>query len=262
MKEKVLRIVASLLAFAVLMSYSITAQVGGVKAGSDKGVKKVTITNVQTKKITLGKGKKLKLTTEVLLDKGSKASKKVSFKSSNASVVSVNKSGVVKAKSLGKAKITVRSKANPKKKVTITVIVAKKNLMIKKVSLKKKLTLHLPMLDEGDEDWEDGDELADEADEEDEDDEDDEEDEEDDEITYSLKAKVSPANASNQTLKWTSSNKDVVTVDKNGVVTVVDAGKAVITAKATDGSGKKATCKVTVIDDAGEDEEDTEEEEE
>lgn len=46
MKEKVLRIVASLLAFAVLMSYSITAQVGGVKAGSDKGVKKVTITNV------------------------------------------------------------------------------------------------------------------------------------------------------------------------------------------------------------------------
>lgn len=259
MKEKVLRIVASLLAFAVLMSYSITAQVGGVKAGSDKGVKKVTITNVQTKKITLGKGKKLKLTTEVLLDKGSKASKKVSFKSSNASVVSVNKSGVVKAKSLGKAKITVRSKANPKKKVTITVTVAKKNLMIKKVSLKKKLTLHLPMLDEGDEDWEDGDELADEDDEEDEDDEDDEE---DDEITYSLKAKVSPANASNQTLKWTSSNKDVVTVAKNGVVTVVDAGKAVITAKATDGSGKKATCKVTVIDDAGEDEEDTEEEEE
>ena len=88
------------------------------------------------------------------------------------------------------------------------------------------------------------DEDAEDVEEDDEEDEDDEDD--DDEITYSLNAKVSPSNASNQNLKWTSSNKGVVTVDQDGEITVVDAGKAVITAKATDGSKKKATCKVTV----------------
>lgn len=256
MKEKVLRMTACLLVFAIVLSYSVAMQVGDAEAGSNKGVKKVTITNVQTSKITLGKGKSLKLATEVILNKGSKASKKVTFKSSNTSVATVNKSGLIKAKNLGKAKITVSSKANAKKKATITVSVAKKNLLIKKISLKKNLTLHLPLIDESDDedDWEDGEETtgqdADEDDEE-EDDDDDEEDD-DDEITYALKAKVYPSNASNQNLKWTSSNKKVVTVDKKGVVSVVDAGKAVITVKATDGSKKKATCKITVVDDADE----------
>ena len=208
----------------------------------------------------------MKLKAEVVLKKGSKASKKVTYKSSDTSVVKVSKSGVMKAKKLGKAKVTVQSKANAKKKVTITVTVAKKNLMIKKISLRKSLTLHMPVVeDDADEDdvSDSDDEDAEDVEEDDEEDEDDEDDDDDDdEITYSLNAKVSPSNASNQNLKWTSSNKGVVTVDQDGEITVVDAGKAVITAKATDGSKKKATCKVTVIDDAdGEDDEDDDSEE-
>ena len=266
MRRKLARILSGLLAFAMMMSYSIVLSGADAEAGSNKGVSKVSITNVQGKKITLGKGKKLKLKAEVVLKKGSKASKKVTYKSSDTSVVKVSKSGVIKAKKLGKAKVTVQSKANAKKKVTITVTVAKKNFMIKKISLRKSLTLHMPVVeDDADEDdvSDSDDEDAEDVDEDDEEDEDDEDDDDDDdEITYSLNAKVSPSNASNQNLKWTSSNKGVVTVDQDGEITVVDAGKAVITAKATDGSKKKATCKVTVIDDAdGEDDEDDDSEE-
>ncbi|MBQ9988759.1 MAG: Ig-like domain-containing protein [Clostridia bacterium] len=64
--------------------------------------------------------------------------------------------------------------------------------------------------------------------------------------TLALNAQVLPVNALNKTLAWSSSNENVATVDQNGLVTSVGAGKAVITAKATDGSGKSARCTVTV----------------
>ena len=63
---------------------------------------------------------------------------------------------------------------------------------------------------------------------------------------YSVPVTVKPSNASNKTLKWTSSNKKVATVDDQGRITPVKAGKCVITATATDGSGKKAKCNVKV----------------
>ena len=46
---------------------------------------------------------------------------------------------------------------------------------------------------------------------------------------------------------WTSSKPSVAAVDENGLVTAVSAGTATITAAAQDGSGKKASCKITVI---------------
>ncbi len=61
-----------------------------------------------------------------------------------------------------------------------------------------------------------------------------------------LTAKVQPDNASNKTVNWTTSNAGVATVDANGKVTAVGAGKAAITATAADGSEKKAVCEVTV----------------
>lgn len=66
-----------------------------------------------------------------------------------------------------------------------------------------------------------------------------------------LKAAVSPSNANNKKLTWTSSNKRVATVTSSGKVKAVAAGTAVITAKAKDGSGKKAVCKITVKKAAG-----------
>lgn len=60
-----------------------------------------------------------------------------------------------------------------------------------------------------------------------------------------LTATVEPANATNKTVTWESSNPDVATVDENGVVTAVAEGEATITVTTTDG-GKQATCQVKV----------------
>ena len=61
-----------------------------------------------------------------------------------------------------------------------------------------------------------------------------------------LSATISPENASDKSLTWTSSKATVATVDEDGKVTAVANGTATITAKAKDGSGVKATCSVTV----------------
>ena len=58
-----------------------------------------------------------------------------------------------------------------------------------------------------------------------------------------LTSTVYPANATDKTVNWTSSDTKVATVT-NGKVTAVSAGTATITAKTT--NGKTATCSVTV----------------
>ena len=64
--------------------------------------------------------------------------------------------------------------------------------------------------------------------------------------TESLSATILPENATFKTIIWSSSNKRVATVDNNGIVAAIGEGSATITAYATDGSGKYATCVVTV----------------
>ena len=53
--------------------------------------------------------------------------------------------------------------------------------------------------------------------------------------------------ANQEAVKWTSSRSSVVSVDKEGNITAKRRGTATIKAKATDGSGKYATIKVTVV---------------
>ena len=61
--------------------------------------------------------------------------------------------------------------------------------------------------------------------------------------TVTVNATVTPSNATNKSIKWTSSNTSVATVS-NGVITGVAEGTATITA--TSNNGKTATVKVTV----------------
>lgn len=61
-----------------------------------------------------------------------------------------------------------------------------------------------------------------------------------------LTATVTPDKTTNKNVKWTSSNKKIATVDKNGYVTAKSKGVARITATTTDGSNLSATCTVTV----------------
>ena len=64
--------------------------------------------------------------------------------------------------------------------------------------------------------------------------------------TATLTATVLPTGASNKTLRWTSSDDAVATVDQNGVVTAVGIGEVFITAETTDGSNLFSACRVTV----------------
>jgi hypothetical protein len=61
----------------------------------------------------------------------------------------------------------------------------------------------------------------------------------------SLTATVSPANATNKTVTWTSSAEAIATVNASGVVSAVAAGTATITAKTVDGGFTDSTT-VTV----------------
>ena len=61
-----------------------------------------------------------------------------------------------------------------------------------------------------------------------------------------LIASVSPSNATNKAIAWSSSNTSVATVSQDGKVTAKAPGQAMITAMATDGSGRSAQCAVTV----------------
>ncbi len=61
--------------------------------------------------------------------------------------------------------------------------------------------------------------------------------------TVKLTATVSPQNAAQKTVTWTSSSNEIATVS-GGTVTAVKTGSATITASA---GGKKATCTVNVL---------------
>ena len=64
---------------------------------------------------------------------------------------------------------------------------------------------------------------------------------------YNLNATISPSDATNKVVSWTSSNTSVASVDE-GLITAISEGTANIIAKTTDGSNLSASCKVTVTD--------------
>lgn len=66
--------------------------------------------------------------------------------------------------------------------------------------------------------------------------------------TLQLEATVSPSNATNQNVTWSSSNPEIATVDETtGLVTGVSIGTTTIIATSIDG-GKTATTRVEVVD--------------
>lgn len=60
-----------------------------------------------------------------------------------------------------------------------------------------------------------------------------------------LRATLNPKNTTQKSLRWSTSNKKIATVNAKGVVNGVKKGTATITATVK-GTSKKATCKITV----------------
>lgn len=123
---------------AGIASKAITSEtLGGASLNTEKvEAKSVAVRAAgyaaNAKKLTVVKGKKVKLTAKVA---PAKASQKVTYTSSQKAVASVSAAGVVTAKKPGTAKITVKT-ANGKKKV-LTVKVVKKEKVNKVLKLKK-----------------------------------------------------------------------------------------------------------------------------
>lgn len=132
--------------------------------------------------------------------------KSLTWSSSDPSVVKVSQAGNVKGLKAGKSAVITVTTKDGKKKDKITVYV--KAVAAKKITLSRtSVTINKGK-------------------------------------TLQLSANFSPANTTNKTLTWTSSNKKVATVSSTGKITAVGKGTAVITCKTK--NGKTATCKVTV----------------
>lgn len=204
-KGRLKRLVSFFCALALVFTSAIpiqaktskVTQIQCVAPLSDKG-KTVKTT------LTLKKGKTFQIKTK-------SAGKKLTYKSSRKKVAVVSKKGKIKAKKVGKTKITISPKGNKKVKAVITVTVVKSLKKVKKI----KLNTNQLSLIKG--------------------------------ASGQLKASiVSPKKPTTKKINWFSSNKKVATVNKKGMVTAKGIGTAKVTVAAADGQGAKAVCQVSV----------------
>ena len=212
MKRIIVKSFACLVAVGLLCSHvGMFSNVASAKKKASVKVSSVKVSNVKSKSVSLYVGETFKLKYKVVVKPNKTKNKKVVFKSSNAKVAKVNAKGVITAKKKGTAKITVTSVVNKSKKAIVKVTV-KKPVKVKSISLSDSVLA----IDEDDED------------------------------DYQLSYTVAPANATDKSVEWYSSDEDVVYVDEDGFLYTMGEGTATVTVKAMDGSGVKDTCQVIV----------------
>lgn len=135
--------------------------------------------------------------------------KKVKFTSSRKSVAVINQKGKVTAKKNGKAIITAKSLDGSKKKIKCTLYVGQRI-----TSLTWKNSGSERTIKRGEK--------------------------------FNFDSKVLPYAAKYKKVTYSSSSPKTVSVSSKGVVIGKKKGKAIISAKSQDGSGKYALCRVTV----------------
>lgn len=132
--------------------------------------------------------------------------KTVTWNSSDPSVATVSNSGLVTAKDLGTATITCTASNGVVGTCEITV----NPVLVTSISLNHySYTLNIGK-------------------------------------TIQLSASVSPSNATNNAIEWSSSDVNVAIVSSSGLVTAVAEGTCTIYVKATDGSNISEHCSITV----------------
>ncbi|MDL2221722.1 Ig-like domain-containing protein [Parabacteroides sp. OttesenSCG-928-N08] len=166
---------------------------------------------------TLSPGETYQLSYTVLPENA--ANKNVTWKSENSSIITVSSMGFVTAKGEGTAKVVVTT-VDGNKSDYCTFIVKSETISVTGISLNKtSLTLSVGSSEK-------------------------------------LVATVTPTNATNKGIVWTTSDATVASIDSDGTVTAASNGVATITATTQDG-GYTATCEVTVSGTVGIEETDT-----
>ena len=203
---------------ATVSGGSVTAVAAGTATitvttvdGSKTATCTVTVTNVAVTGVTLNKSSLTltRLDTETLtatVAPTNATNKNINWSSSNTSIATVN-GGTVTAVAAGTATITATSAADSTKKATCTVTVNPINVTGVIIS-KTELSLGVG-------------------------------------ISETITASVSPTNADNPNINWSTSDSSIATVS-GGTITGVAEGTATITATSAADSTKKATCTVTV----------------
>jgi len=163
------------------------------------------------KGIQIAKGKTLQV--EPVFKPVDVSSTKVTYKSSNSKVASVDKKGNVKGKKAGKANITITTADGSKKSFKFPVKVVTK--AVKSITVDQtEVTLNLKGTK-----------------------------------TATIKATVATTGSTaNKNVVWASKDEEIATVTQKGVIKAVAPGTTTVTVTALDGTNKKATVKVTVID--------------
>ena len=193
----------------------ITATAGKVKATC-----KVTVANpvykvtsiklaAPSRYITAGKRVQLRAT----ITPSNATNKAVTWKSSNTRIATVSSTGIVTFnKNAGGKKVTITATAKDGSKKYARITLACMKGSVKSIRLSGKTTVT------------------------------------NGQSTKVTAAVTSQGGSANRSLAWSSSNTKLATVDKYGKVKTIKGkkGTVTITAKATDGSGKKATFKIRI----------------
>ena len=190
---------------------TITAAVDGKSAEcyvTVNAAAPVPVTSVSLDKTSLGLTEGDTETLTATVEPSDATNKNVTWSTSDASIATVT-DGVVTAVAPGTATITVTTE-DGNKAATCAVTVTAATVPVTGVTLNKTST----SLYVGD--------------------------------TETLTPTITPDNATNKNVTWSSDDTSVATVDASGLVTAVARGTAVITATAADGSGASASCTVTV----------------
>lgn len=168
----------------------------------------VTSVTLNQSSISLKEGNTYQLSASVY--PANATNKNVNWSSSNTSVASVSSYGLVSAKSSGTATVTCRAADGSGKYATCRVSVETATVYVSSITLNKS-SLFLGVGE-----------------------------------TSQLSASVYPTSATNRSVSWAFDDTSVITVSSSGLVTAKSAGTATITCRANDGSGKKATCSISV----------------
>lgn len=189
-----------------------------IKATSTDGTNlsdscKITVLPVLASSVSINKGNvklrkngSLKLEAVVMPENAN--NKNVVWKSLDDDIVAIDDNGVIEGLKVGEGKVVVLTTDGSD--LSDTCIVTVEPILVSSIEMSKRsLTLY-----KGE--------------------------------TVVLDVAIMPEDADDKTIKWKSSNENIIQVDVNGRVEAVSVGKTSVVATTNDGSNLSATCEITV----------------